>query len=199
MRLRVVAALLVLMVLMMVTGGCFSVKAYVDPQLPKVSYADLLARRDPRPVALMVEFHRNGKPATLGVSTAKEEVRAAVEKSKLFSSLLDKPSDDVDRLEIVLDNVGDTGDAAGKGALTGLTFGAKGSQVTDGYIFTATFRAVGKQAVTKVYRHAIHSTIGNAEGPPGLVAEESLRAAFNKVVEGLVLNLLLELQKEEQI
>jgi len=199
MRLRVVAALLVLMVLMMVTGGCFSVKAYVDPQLPKVSYADLLARRDPRPVALMVEFHRNGKPATLGVSTAKEEVRAAVEKSKLFSSLLDKPSDDVDRLEIVLDNVGDTGDAAGKGALTGLTFGAKGSQVTDGYIFTATFRAVGKQAVTKVYRHAIHSTIGNAEGPPGLMAEESLRAAFNKVVEGLVLNLLLELQKEEQI
>jgi hypothetical protein len=196
MRLRVVAALLVLMV---VTGGCFSVKAYVDPQLPKASYADLLARRDPRPVALMVEFHRNGKPATLGVSTAKEEVRAAVEKSKLFSSLLDKPSDDVDRLEIVLDNVGDTGGAAGKGALTGLTFGAKGSQVTDGYIFTATFRAVGKQAVTKVYRHAIHSTIGSAEGPPGLVAEESVRAAFNKVVEGLVLNLLLDLQKEEQI
>jgi hypothetical protein len=165
-----VAALLVLMV---VTGGCLSVKSYVDPQLPKVSYADLLARRDPKPVALMVEFHRNGKPATLGVSTAREEVRAAVEKSKLFSSLLDKPGEDVDRLEIVLDNVGDKGDAAGKGALTGLTFGAKGSQVTDGYIFTATFRAVGKQAVTTVYRHAIHSTIGNAEGPPGLVPRKA--------------------------
>jgi hypothetical protein len=53
--------------------------------------------------------------------------------------------------------------------------------------------------VTKVYRHAIHSTIGNADGPAGLVAEESLRAAFDKVVEGLVLNLLLDLQKEEQI
>ena len=53
--------------------------------------------------------------------------------------------------------------------------------------------------MTKTYRHAIHSTIGNAEGPPGLVAEESLRAAFDKVVEGLVLNLLLDLQKEEQI
>jgi hypothetical protein len=196
MRLRVVAALLVLMV---VTGGCLSIKAYVDPQLPKVGYADLLARRDPRPVALMVAFHRNGEPATLGASTAREEVRAVVEKSKLFSSLLDKPRDDVDRLEIVLDNVADKGEAAGKGALTGLTFGAKGSHVTDGYIFTATFRAVGKQAVTKVYRHAIHSTIGNAEGPPGLVAEESVRAAFNKVVEGLVLNLLLDLQKEEQI
>jgi hypothetical protein len=188
-----------LVALMIVTSGCLSIKAYVDPQLPRVGYADLLARPTPRPVSLRVEFHRNGEPATLGASTARETVRAVVEKSKLFSSLLEKPSDDVDRLEIVLDNVGDTGDAAGKGALTGLTFGAKGSQVTDGYVFTATFRAAGKRAVTKTYRHAIHSTIGNAEGPPGLVAEESVRAAFNKVVEGLVLNLLLDLQKEEQI
>ena len=196
MRLRMAATWLALMI---ATSGCLSIKAYVDPQLPRVGYADLLARAAPRPVSLRVDFHRNGEPATLGVSTARETVRAVVEKSKLFSSLLEKPSDDVDRLEIVLDNVGDTGDAAGKGALTGLTFGAKGSQVTDGYVFTATFRAVGKPAVTKTYRHAIHSTIGNAEGPPGLVAEESLRAAFNKVVEGLVLNLLLDLQKEEQI
>ena len=53
--------------------------------------------------------------------------------------------------------------------------------------------------MTKVYRHAIHSTVGNAEGPPGLVPEESIRAAFDKVVEGLVLNMLLDLQKEEQL
>jgi hypothetical protein len=114
--LRMVAALTMLMV---VTSGCLSIKAYVDPQLPKVGYADLLARPEPRPVSLRVEFHRNGEPATLGVTTAREAVRSVVEKSKLFSSLLDKPRDDVDRLEIVLDNVGDTGDAAGKGALTG--------------------------------------------------------------------------------
>jgi hypothetical protein len=31
------------------------------------------------------------------------------------------------------------------------------------------------------------------------VAEESLRTAFDKVVEGLVLNLLLDLQKDEQL
>ena len=177
MKLRTMGALVALMI---ATSGCL---------------ADLLARPAPKPVSLRVEFHRNGEPATLGASTAREAVRTVMEKSKLFSSLLDKPGDDVDRLEIVLDNVGDTGEAAGKGALTGLTFGAKGSQVTDGYVFTATFRAAGKPAVTRTYRHAIHSTIGNAEGPPGLVAEESLRTAFDKVVEGLVLNLLLDLQK----
>ena len=196
MRARAAATCLVLMVTM---TGCLSVKSYVDPQLRKVAYGDLLARRDPRPVALTVAFHRNGEPASMGTSTATKSVRGVVEKSKLFPSLLDKPADNVDLLEIVLDNVADTGDAAGKGALTGLTFGAKGSSVTDGYIMTAKFRAVGKQSVTKVYRHAIHSTIGNADAPPGLVAEESIQAAFDKAVEGLVLNLMLDLQKEEQI
>jgi hypothetical protein len=187
------------LMLMMTLTGCLSIKSYVDPTLPKVGYGDLLARSDRRPVALLVAFHRNGEPATLGASTATKTVQGVVEKSNLFSSLLDQPKDDVDQLKIVLDNVADTGDAAGKGAVTGLTFGAKGSQVTDGYIMTATFRAPGKPAVTKVYRHAIHSTIGNADAPAGLVAEESTRAAFDKVVEGLVLNLLLDLQKAEQI
>lgn len=78
-------------------------------------------------------------------------------------------------------------------------FGAAGSMVTDAYVFTATFRPVGKPAVTKVYRHALHSTVGNAEGPSYLVAEASPQGAFDKVVEGLVLNLLLDLQKEEQL
>jgi len=97
MKLRTMGALVALMI---ATSGCL---------------ADLLARPAPKPVSLRVEFHRNGEPATLGASTAREAVRTVMEKSKLFSSLLDKPGDDVDRLEIVLDNVGDTGDAAGKG------------------------------------------------------------------------------------
>jgi hypothetical protein len=121
---RAVATCLLLMV---VLTGCFSVKSYVDPTLPKVGYGDLLARSDRRPVARVVAFHRDGEPASMGTSTATKSVRSVVEKSNLFSSLLDQPKDDV------------------------------------------------------------------------LVAEESTLAAFDKVVEGLVLNLLLDLQKEEQI
>ena len=37
----------------------------------KVGYADLLARPQPRSVALSVAFHRNGEPASLGVSTGR--------------------------------------------------------------------------------------------------------------------------------
>jgi hypothetical protein len=193
---RAVATCLMLMV---AVTGCFSVKSYVDPTLPKVGDGDLLSRSERRPVALLVAFHRNGEPSSAGTSTATKSVRGVVEKSNLFSALVDQPKDGVNELKIVLDNVADTGDAAGKGALTGLTFGAKGSHVTDGYIMTATFRAPGKQAVTKVYRHAIHTTIGDADAPAGLAAEESTMAAFDKVVEGLVLNMLFDLQKDEQI
>ncbi len=177
-------------------AGCFSIKSYVDPQLPKIGYGDLLSRRDPQPVVLAVAFYRNGEPATLGVSRARDEVRAVVERSKVFSAVLDRSTAPAAQLDIVLDNVGDLSDAAGKGAKTGLTFGASGSQVTDGYVFTATFRPVGKDPVTKVYHHALHSTIGNAPGPAGLTPM-SLGEAFNKVVEELVLNLLLDLQKAE--
>jgi len=196
MKLRTVVAILAVTI---AASGCLSLKSYVDPALPKVSYGDLLARPAPTPVALGVTFKRNGEPYARATSTARDSMRAVIERSKLFSAVLDTPATDVDRLDVVLDNVGDRGDAAGKGAVTGLTFGAKGSQVTDGYVFTATFLGVGKAPVTKVYRHAIHTTIGSAEAPAGLQPESSPRAAFDKVVEGLMLNLLLDLQKEERL
>jgi len=179
-------------------GGCLSIKSYVDPQLPKVGYGDLLVRRDPRPAALTVAFHRNGEPATFGVSRAREEVRVVFQRSKLFSAVLDQPTTDTDAFDVILDNVGDVGDAMAKGMKTGVTFGGAGSLVTDGYIFSATFRPAGKEPVTKVYRHAIHSTIGNTDGPSGLTPM-GISEAFSKVVEELVLNLLLDLQKEERI
>lgn len=177
-------------------AGC--VKSYVDPLLPKVSYTDLLARRDPQPLALTVAFQHNGAPATFGASRARDRVRAVIERSKLFSAVTETAGENADRLDVVLNNVGDTDEAAAKGAKAGATFGAAGSTVTDGFIFTATFRPVGKESVTKVYHHAIHSTVGNAEPPPGLVPM-GIFAAFDKVIEDLVLNLLLDLQKEERL
>ena len=195
---RSTRATLLVIVLAGLTAGCLSVKSYVDPQLPKVGYGDLLPRRELRPAALTVAFQRNGEPSSLGTPRARDEVRAVFEKSKLFSAVTEKATDDADRFDIVLDNRGDVGDAMAKGFVTGLTFGGAGSRVTDGYVFTVKFQKAGAEPLTKVYRHALHSTIGNADGPPGLVPM-SIGDAFGKVVEELVLNLLLDLQKEERL
>src|SRR3989475_5382774 len=195
---RSVRAAVLVIVLAGLTAGCLSVKSYVDPFLPEVGYGDLLPRRDARPAALTVAFHRNGERASLGTSHARAEIRAVFEKSKLFSAVSDKATDDADRFDIVLDNRGDVGDATAKGMLTGITFGGAGSRVTNGYVFTVKFQRAGGEPLTKVYRHAIHSTIGNAAEPQGIVPM-SLSEAFSKVVEGLVLNLLFDLQKEERL
>src|SRR5207247_11012678 len=128
---------------------------------------------------LTVAFHRNGEPASLGTSRARDEIRAVFEKSKLFSAVSDKSTDDADRFDIVLDNRGDVGDAMAKGMLTGITFGGAGSRVTDGYVFTVKFQRAGREPLTKVYRNAINSTISNADEATG-IAPMSLDAGFRE-------------------
>ena len=154
---RSVRAAVLVIVLAGLTAGCLSIKSYVDPFLPQVGYGDLLPRRDVRPAVLTVAFHRNGEPASLGTSRARDEIRAVFEKSKLFSAVSDKSTDDADRFDIVLDNRGDVGAAMARNMLTGIAFAAE---------------------------------------PQG-IAPLRTSEAFSKVVEGLVLNLLLDLQKEE--
>src|SRR5262249_30405612 len=97
---------------------------------------------------------------------------------------------------ILIDNVGDKGEAAAKGFGTGLTLDLAGSLVTDGYVFTGTYQAAGKAPITKVYKHALHSTIGNAKGPERLTPM-TVQQAFDKVLKDLVLDCVLDLQKEE--
>ena len=91
-----------------------------------------------------------------------------LETSKLFAYVTFTPGDSIDRMDVVMNNVGDVGEAVAKGVGTGLTLGLAGSMVTDGYFFTATYQAVGKEPVRKVYKHALHSTVGNAKDPEGL-------------------------------
>ena len=190
--------LLTIVVVSLMSTACVSAKSYVDPQLPRVGYADLLRRTEPRPVQVSVEFQRNGTPHAGATSIALDRVVRVLEASKIFSTVGLKDEPGRDQIQVVLNNVGDIGDAVSKGIGTGLTFGAAGSMVTDGYVFTATYRPVGKAAIQKTYRHALHTTIGNASGPAGLTPM-STQEAFDKVVQDLVLNFLLDLQKEERL
>ena len=46
--------------------------------------------------------------------------------------------------------------------------GLVGTMITDGYECTASYVEPGHDVVTKVVKHAIYTTIGNASGPDGL-------------------------------
>jgi len=177
-------------------AGCIT--SYVPPLLPRLTANDVLTTRDPRPVVLVFEFQRNGSRSGLATGSVRKKVTEVLTSTNAFSSILVERAENTDELNIVLNNVGDVGDAAGKGALTGLTFGISGSTVTDGYVMTARFRRVGREPVEKVYRHALLSTVGHAPGPAGLTPM-GLGEAFDQIVRDLVLNLIVDLQKAEQL
>ncbi len=181
-----------------ILGGCLQVRSYVDPKLPRASLADIQPPQSTgqaRPLQLAFEFQRNGSPHGGVARQVRPQIVRVLTDSKLFSSVSAGNSNEEARFEIVLNNLANIGDAAGKGFLTGLTFGGAGSLVTDSYVMSATFTAPGKPRVSKTYEHALHTTIGNKKGPEGL-QPKSVKEAFEEVVDQLMLNLLRDLQKE---
>lgn len=195
---RGVRRVLVLVAASVVSTGCV-VKAYVDPTLPKVAYSDIAPKINRRPLHLSAEFLTHGKPNPRATELAFEKIQKVLLASQLFSTVsTGRRETSVDYLAVVMHNIGDTAKAGRQGAITGLTFGLAGSLVTDEYVFTATYVPVGKEPVKREYRHAIHTTVGAKDGPPGL-QPMSLDEAFDKLIENLVLNLLQDLRHGEQL
>jgi hypothetical protein len=183
----------------LVLTGCIAIRNhYVDPVLPKRSYSDLQPKSEPRPLYLVVEFQTFDKTNPRATPVVQEKVSKILHASKVFSTVAYATSESMDRLNIVMNNFGDKGEAVAKGVGTGLTLGMVGSMVTDHYSLNATFQAVGKEPVQKVYRHALHSTIGITTGPEGLTSMPA-REAFDNIIQDLILNLLYDLQKESYL
>jgi hypothetical protein len=179
--------------------GCFSPTMYVDPSLPSVSKSDLTSNAAPQPVQLLYEFQTKGAPNARGTELTKGKVLATVTESGLFTIVSGEPQADQRRLAIIINNVPVTQNAAAKGVGVGLTFGLVGNMVTDGYECTASYVSPGAEPLKFTYTHAIHSTIGNADGPPGLKAEPSTAAALGKVVEQLTWSALRDLSKSGRL
>ena len=179
--------------------GCFAIHHhYVDAALPKHAYSELKPRSEPRPLALNVEFQTNGEPKPAMGPQVLGRFSKALAASKLFTVVGAGSSPDMDRLNIVLNNYGNRAAAMGKGFATGLTWGLVGTMVTDHYHMTATFYPAAGESYRKEYEHALHSTIGLTTGPDGLQSME-VQAAIDKICEDLVLNLLVDLQKDGKL
>ncbi|MBC3920856.1 hypothetical protein H8L32_25555 [Undibacterium sp. CY18W] len=188
----------------MLGSGCVSVKQYVDPALPKVAFEDLLknpSKQEKQPVQVMIEFRTKGIVNARATEAVTPLVIKTLQQSSLFSDVLTGQATSGNKLFITIDNIVVDKDAFSKGFATGLTLGLAGSMVTDGYVMNASYITPNKDEFKHVYKHAIHSTIGNAEGPKGLtpVPKEPKDEAIRQVVEGLILNLLNDMQKNGEM
>ena len=159
--------------------GCISAKSFVDPVLPKASKADVAAVASPQPVQALFEFRSKGVANAAATQMLNDSVYGALRSSGIFSEVSTTPVTGGRRLVITIDNVPITNDsdAMAKGFGTGLTFGLVGTMVTDGYACEATYTGANGEASKLSYRHAIHTTIGNASGPPGIEGKTPNEAA----------------------
>lgn len=169
--------------------GCAT--PYVDGQVKEVSATEFRKSEPSHPVQVMFEFQTKGVANARATEMLKARVLEQVKQSGVFSDVSELPVPGGAMLSITLNNVPITDGAFTKGFVTGLTFGLAGSQVTDGYVCTASYSGSDSTPIVKQARHAIHTTMGAHDAPPGAVKMPDLReAAFvmTRQIVSVVLN-----------
>jgi hypothetical protein len=174
---------------LLATTGCANF--YVDPGLKDVPPEQMKTVANPQPVQLLFEFQTKGASNPRATEHLKKQVAELTVNSKLFSQVSDAPVANGAILNIVINNVPLTDNAAAKGFATGLTFGLAGNTVTDGYICTVDYLpGNGSPKISKTVRHAIHTTIGAKSAPVNVEKAPSLEAAVTTMVRQIVSNAL---------
>ncbi len=192
-RLRLLIAVFGLVV---ASTGC--VHMYVDPQYRSATYKDIQYTNNPPLVELSVEFQFNGTHWKSQDTDLRQHLVRFLAASKVFEAAANTNIPTVGTLQITLNDTGNVGAAAGKGFVTGLTYGIIGSEVEDHYIMTAIYKPANGTAFTGKYQYSIHSTIGIHATPKGL-EPISPSEAENVVIEDTMLNFLRDWQKQQAI
>lgn len=175
--------------------GCMSTRTYVDPAYATATYADLPRRAKPYQWRIVVEFQRNGQRLPSMDVAAQNTVEQVIRSSGIALPADDKATG---RLKVTINNVSNSGSAIAKGFGSGLTFGLIGTQVTDNYEMEAELFVDGKVVRRSGYKHALHTTMGNASFPTN-VQPLSVEAAFSKAVEQMMLSFLKDLRIADEI
>lgn len=179
---------------LMALSGCASY--YVDTALTDVPQEAIEAPESPQPIQVVFEFRTKGAANAAATEYLKDQVYALVSESGLFSQVDALPTANERLLSIVIDNIPITDDAMSKGFVTGLTFGLAGNTVTDGYLCTFDFTDGKRKPIHRVFRHAIHATLGAEGAPEKATKADSLDAAVRTMTRHVVRNGLASLSTD---
>lgn len=175
--------------------GCVSV--YVDNKLPEVPASQFVKPAQVQPVQLFFEFQNKGVPNQRATAMLKDRIAEQVRASGVFSTVSEAPVPGGASLSIVLDNVPTSDDAFSKGFVAGLTLGLVGSQIGDGYVCTATYRAPGAtEPIVKKARNIMWGTVGASSPPPGAVKAASIEEGVTTISRQVVSNVLNDVTRD---
>lgn len=187
--------LFILLLASILITGCAS--PYLDGNLREIPASSYKKPAIASPVQLLFEFQTKGVGNARATSVLKDQVAAQVKSSGLFSEVGDGPVPSGATLSIVINNVALTDAAVNKGVVTGLTFGLVGTQVSDGYVCTATYRAqANAEPIVKKFLHAIHTNIGAAAVPPNAIKMANLNDAGMQMSKDVVSNMLNDISQD---
>jgi hypothetical protein len=176
--------------------GCSSF--YVDGTTKDIPPSQYRHIEPIHPVQVLFEFQTKGATNAVATDFLKQSVMEQIGSSGLFSDVSEEPVTGGALLGITLNNVPVDDDAFSKGFVTGLTFGLAGSQVTDGYVCSATYSdgTNTKEPIVKRARHAIHTTIGAAKEPGNAVKAANLEEAVKTMTRQIISNVLNDLSND---
>ncbi|KAF0812325.1 hypothetical protein IGB42_03315 [Andreprevotia sp. IGB-42] len=178
-------------------SGCSSV--YVDTATKEIPVAEFTKPATPKPVQVVFEFQTKGVPNPAATDYLKGQVLDQAIASGLFEVKATSADKGTGLLNITLNNIPLTDDAAAKGFATGLTFGLAGTAVTDGYVCTVSYLpAAQSDAVQGTSRHAIHTVIGNAKAPENAVKSASIDIAIRTMTREILSNAFNALSKDDK-
>ena len=158
-------------------AGAASAGAYVDTSFPDLKPEERVTVASPQPVQLLFQFQTKGAANNRATKFLRDEITTTATDAGVFSAVGDGPAANGAILSITINNV-PSENAGGKGVITGLTFGLKGSTVADYYDCSFDYvPADGAPKVTKTLRHTIYFTIGATGEPANAVKVKNLNEA----------------------
>lgn len=174
--------------------GCASF--YVDTATKEVAATQYKKVAQPRPVQLSFEFQSAGAPNARATELLRGQVTDQVVASGLFSGIV--ADGKAPMLNVTVNNLpADTGSAAAKGFVTGLTFGLAGNVVTDYYECKLSYLAPGQTTpVVTSARHAIHTAMGATGDPANATKSASVEDAVRTMTRQIVSNALNDLSQQ---
>lgn len=178
-----------------VLAGCAT--HYLDTTTKDVPPSAYNKPAQPKPVQLVMEFQTKGVSNARATEHTKAMIKESVVATGLFSEVRETPGGGAGLLSVTINNVPLTDDAAAKGFIAGLTFGAAGQTVTDGYICTVSYLAPGQGTpVVKSAKHAIHTTVGAKSDPPNSLRMASIDEAVRTMVRQVTSSALSDLSRD---
>jgi len=170
---------------------------YVDGQTKEADASQYRKPATAHAVQVLFEFQSKGVANARATELLKSRVLEQIKTSGVFEDVSEAPVAGGALLNVTLNNVPLTDNAFSKGFATGLTFGLVGSQVSDGYVCTASYTPPGAAAsITKQARHAIHTTMGASAAPGNAVKAASINDAVNTMTRQVVSTVIAEVTQD---